>query len=90
MPSKVGSILSINSLRENLKVSFETVESWINILEKLYGCLESILHQVLNIFLKKTDIPIFYQVHLDLKYYENLDYSTRVMPFNKFALEIQV
>jgi hypothetical protein len=48
------------------------------------------LHQVLNIFLKKTDIPIFYQVHLDLKYYENLDYSTRVMPFNKFALEIQV
>lgn len=183
LPNKVGSILSINSLREDLKVSFETVESWINILENLYVCFRispynvgknSILRLVhkekklylwdwsvcrqnlgarfenlvashllkychyiedtkgdemglyflrdtekreidfivtknhkalfavecksgsqdispnIKYFSKKTDIPIFYQVHLDLKDYENLDYRTRVMPFNKFALEMQV
>lgn len=181
LPSKVGSILSINSLREDLKVSFETAESWVNILENLYVCFRispyknsknSILKLVhkekklylwdwsvcgqnigarfenlvashllkychyiedtkgdymglyflrdtekreidfiitknnkalfavecksgshdiapnIKYFAKKTDIPIFYQVHLDTKDYENLDYRTRVMPFNKFALEM--
>lgn len=182
LPTKVGSIFSVNALREDLKVSFETVESWINILENLYMCFRispykgsnnSILrlvhkekklylwdwsvcqnlwvkfenlvashllkychyiedtqgddmdlhflrdtekreidfivtknHKVLfavecksgdddvahNIkyFAKKTDIPIFYQVHLGTKDYENLDYRTRVLPFNKFALEMHL
>jgi predicted AAA+ superfamily ATPase len=30
-----GSVLSINSLRENIEVAFETVRSWIAILERL-------------------------------------------------------
>ncbi|MBI3818575.1 MAG: ATP-binding protein [Planctomycetes bacterium] len=34
----VGSVLSINNLREDLEVAFETVKSWIVILEKLYAC----------------------------------------------------
>lgn len=38
LPTKVSAILSINSLREDLKVSFETIDSWINILENLYFC----------------------------------------------------
>jgi len=35
----VGSVLSINSLREDLEVAFETVKHWLSILENLYVCL---------------------------------------------------
>lgn len=33
----MGSVLSINSLREDLEVSFTTVRKWIEIFERLYG-----------------------------------------------------
>jgi len=38
LPNTVSSPLSINSLREDLNVSFETVSRWIGILENLYAC----------------------------------------------------
>lgn len=38
LPERVGSPLSINNLREDLGVSFETVERWITVLENLYYC----------------------------------------------------
>ena len=38
LPGKVGSPLSINSLRQDLQVAFETVERWLQILENLYHC----------------------------------------------------
>lgn len=38
LPDKIGSILSINSLREDLSVSFEAADRWIKILENLYFC----------------------------------------------------
>jgi len=38
LPACVGSVLSINSLREDLEVSFITVKKWIQVLEKFYGC----------------------------------------------------
>lgn len=38
LPNVVASPLSINSLREDLEVSFETVRNWINIFEKTYAC----------------------------------------------------
>ena len=38
LPKTVGSLLSINSLREDLEVSFETARNWINIFEKNYVC----------------------------------------------------
>ncbi|MEN9800675.1 MAG: hypothetical protein RL653_4372, partial [Pseudomonadota bacterium] len=37
LPGLVGSPLSINALREDLEVSFDTVKSWISALERLYG-----------------------------------------------------
>ncbi|OGQ21479.1 MAG: hypothetical protein A3I05_08840 [Deltaproteobacteria bacterium RIFCSPLOWO2_02_FULL_44_10] len=37
LPITVGSVLSINSLREDLEVAFETVKNWLTILEKLYA-----------------------------------------------------
>lgn len=37
LPACVGSPLSINSLRGDLDVAFETVRNWILILEKVYG-----------------------------------------------------
>jgi predicted AAA+ superfamily ATPase len=36
LPQKVSGILSINSLKENLQVAYNTVVSWLNILERLY------------------------------------------------------
>lgn len=38
LPQRVGPPLSVNNLREDLGVSFETVERWIMILENLYFC----------------------------------------------------
>ncbi len=38
LPFRVGSLLSIKSLREDLEVSPNTVSNWINLLEKVYYC----------------------------------------------------
>ena len=38
LPQKVGSPLSINNLRQDLSVAFETAERWVTILENLYHC----------------------------------------------------
>lgn len=38
LPETVGSVLSINSLREDLEVAFETVRNWVGILERTYAC----------------------------------------------------
>jgi len=38
LPERVGAPLSINSLRQDLSVAFETTERWISILENLYYC----------------------------------------------------
>jgi hypothetical protein len=38
LPARVGSPLSINNLRQDLSVAFETVERWVVILENLYVC----------------------------------------------------
>jgi len=36
LPEKVGNLFSINSVREDLKVSFDTVKSWIGVFEKFF------------------------------------------------------
>ena len=38
LPTTVGSVLSVNSLREDLNVHAKTVENWIKIFEKNYAC----------------------------------------------------
>lgn len=38
LPSRVGSPLSVKSLREDLEVDHKTVERWLKILENLYVC----------------------------------------------------
>jgi predicted AAA+ superfamily ATPase len=37
LPDTVGSLLSLNALREDLEVAFETVRGWISALERLYA-----------------------------------------------------
>lgn len=36
LPSKVGSVLSINSIREDLGVKHDTAERWVSIFDNLY------------------------------------------------------
>ncbi|MBN2381825.1 DUF4143 domain-containing protein [bacterium] len=38
LPDVVGSPLSINSLREDIEVAFETVRHWLSVFENLYVC----------------------------------------------------
>jgi len=38
LPERVGSILSINNLRNDFQVAFETLERWVTILENIYVC----------------------------------------------------
>ncbi len=38
LPTKVGSLLSLNSLREDIEVSHRAITSWLNILESFYYC----------------------------------------------------
>ena len=38
LPERVGAPLSINNLREDLSVAFETADRWVTILENLYFC----------------------------------------------------
>jgi len=38
MPERVSSLFSTNSLREDLQVSFNTIKSWIEMLENFYYC----------------------------------------------------
>ncbi len=38
LPDRVGSVLSVNNLRQDLSVAFETADRWIGILEDLYFC----------------------------------------------------
>ncbi len=38
LPARVGALLSVNNLRQDLSVAFETAERWIVILENLYFC----------------------------------------------------
>ncbi len=38
LPNHVASPLSLNSLREEIQVAFDTVKTWMNILETLYLC----------------------------------------------------
>lgn len=36
LPERIGSVLSVNSLKEDLQVAYNTVQSWLLILERLY------------------------------------------------------
>jgi uncharacterized protein len=38
LPERVGSLLSIANLRQDLSVAFETADRWVEILENLYYC----------------------------------------------------
>ena len=38
LPDKVSSILSLNKLKQDLSVAYETVDRWVTILENLYYC----------------------------------------------------
>lgn len=37
LPELVGSLLSVNALREDLQLSHKTVDRWISVLERLYA-----------------------------------------------------
>lgn len=177
LQTRVASLLSINSLREDLSASHEAVARWVQILENLYYCfrirpfaaskikslkkdrklflwdwslcpdpggrfenlvasnllkychyLEDTLGDNMELcflrdihkreidfvvlrdekpifaveckvgeksvskhiayFSKRTDIPVFYQVHKGKDDYEFADLRTRVLPFTQFASEI--
>lgn len=53
LPSRVGSVLSVNSLKEDLKVAYNTVISWLDIFERLF------LTYTLKPYTKKNSRSVF-------------------------------
>jgi predicted AAA+ superfamily ATPase len=59
LPLRVGSILSINSLREDLQVAYNTVRSWLTAFEKLF----------ISFTLKPFTLKLTRSVHKERKLY---------------------
>lgn len=57
----VGSTLSYQSLRDNLKISFDTVQSWIELLEAVYFCyrVRPYSKQIKNAIRKEPKLYLF-------------------------------
>jgi predicted AAA+ superfamily ATPase len=54
LPDRVGSPLSLNSLKEEIQVAYNSVSNWLKVLESLYICFRiSPYHQKLSRSLKK-------------------------------------
>ena len=179
LPERVASILSVNNIRNDLQVAFETVERWLCILENIYYCFrispyglpllrtarkekklylwdwslckdrsmkfenmiacnllkychyhedyngdemtlsfirdtqgreidfvvlknrkplfavecklgESSLSKHISYFSKRSDIPLFYQVHLGEKDYHVSDSRARIIPFSRFSEILEI
>ena len=49
---------------------------------------EKSISKHVSYFAKRTEVPIFYQVHMGKEDYEVTDLRTRIIPFTKFASEV--
>lgn len=59
LPARVGSVLSVNALKEDLRVAYNTVQAWLNTFEKLF----------LIFTLRPYDKKIHRTVHKERKIY---------------------
>jgi len=67
LESKVASIFSINSLREDLQVSNNTIKNWIEILENFYYCFRVYPYQNSKIKSLKKESKIFLWDYSEVK-----------------------
>lgn len=49
LPERVGSLFSVNSLVEDLRVTHRTVSAWMDVLEQMYFCYRIYPHQSTSI-----------------------------------------
>jgi predicted AAA+ superfamily ATPase len=59
LPERVGALLSVNSLREDLEVSHRAVSNWLNILESFYYCFRIYPHVGKNYRSLKKDSKLY-------------------------------
>lgn len=59
LPARAGSLLSINSLREDISVSHKTLTNWINIFESMYYCFRIYPHAGENFRSLKKEPKLF-------------------------------
>lgn len=59
LPDRVGSVLSVNSLREDISVDHKTVERWLTILENLYYCFRILPYGAPRIRAVKKERKLF-------------------------------
>jgi predicted AAA+ superfamily ATPase len=59
LPERVGSLLSVNNLREDLSVAFETADRWITILENLYFCFRIQPHGLSNLRVARKEKKLY-------------------------------
>ena len=59
LPARVGSLLSIANLRQDLSVAFETADNWVTIFENLYYCYRIMPYGLPHLRAIKKDRKIY-------------------------------
>ena len=59
LPTKVGSLFSINSITEDLRVSHKTLSHWVDMLEQMYFCYRIYPYQSSHIKLLRKEPKIY-------------------------------
>lgn len=76
LPETVGSVLSINSLREDLEVSFPTTKKWIEVLERVYAVFRILPYGSPKIKAVKKEPKLYFwdwgQIQNEAARFENL------------------
>lgn len=76
LPDVVGSVLSMNSLREDLEVSFPTIKKWVEVLEKVYAVFRILPFGASKIKAVKKEPKLYFwdwgQINDEAARFENL------------------
>lgn len=76
LPDTVGSVLSINSLREDLEISFPTLKMWVEVLERVYAVFRIVPYGPAKIKAVKKEPKLYFwdwgQINDEAARFENL------------------
>lgn len=91
LPDRVGSILSLNSLREELEVSFKSVKLWMDILERFYYHFRLYPYQTKKIKALKKEPKLYFwdwsEIQKESARFENM-IASHLLKFVHFLYDV--
>lgn len=91
LPERVGSILSLNSLREELEVSFKSVKLWMDILERFYYHFRLYPYQTKKIKALKKEPKLYFwdwsEIQKESARFENM-IASHLLKFVHFLYDV--